>query len=100
MEDKERISVSIFPSQLEKLNLEQDKDGFSSRSALVRKILDEYFQLHQPREGREPLLLDLPSGLLEEMRALLDRRGKDGKKRPMYMDEEDIVRHGLRLLLK
>ncbi len=100
MEDKERISISILPSQLDKLNAEQDKEGVSSRSDLVRKIFDEYFKIHQPDEGRELVMVYLPMGLVSEMRLLLNRRDQTGKKNPLFIDEQDMVLHSLRLLLK
>lgn len=100
MEDKERISVSIFPSQLEKLNKEQDIREISTRSKMVRLILDDYFKLTQPEEGAEYFFVKIPAGLLEEMRYLLNRKNSEGERSPLFVDETEMILYGLRKLLK
>jgi len=99
MKDKERISVSVYPSQLEMLDREQDLKKISTRSKMIRIIFNEYFNIHQPEEGTENLVIRIPVGLLEQMRDLIYRENDKGKRSPLFLSEEEVVRYALRLLL-
>ncbi len=99
-EDKERISISIHLNQVKLLNKEQDERKISTRSKMIRIILDEYFRLHRPEEGMEHLLVKIPGGLLDRSRQLIKRTDADGKKAPLFVDEEDMIREGLRMLIR
>ena len=99
MKDKERISVSVYPSQLEMLDKEQDRKKISTRSKMIRIIFTEYFNIHQPVEGTENLVVKIPVGLLEQMRLLIYRENEKGKRSPLFLSEEEAILYALRLLL-
>ncbi|MDP6156670.1 MAG: hypothetical protein QGH39_10990 [Candidatus Thermoplasmatota archaeon] len=99
MKDKERISVSVYPSQLDMLDKEQDRNKISTRSKMIRVIFSEYFNIHQPEEGTENLVIKIPVGLLDQMRQLIDRENDKGRRSPLFLGEEEVILYALRFLL-
>ncbi len=99
MKDKERISVSVYPSQLDMLDREQDRKKISTRSKMIRIIFSEYFNIHQPEEGTENLVIKIPVGLLDLMRQLIYRENEKGKRSPIFLREDEVILYALRLLL-
>lgn len=99
-DDKERISISIHLTHLKLLNREQDAQGVSTRSKMIRIILDEYFERHRPVGGMEHVLATIPGGLLGQIRELNERCDASGNRAPLFVDEEDMIREGLRMLLR
>ena len=98
--DMERISISILLSQLNLLDAEQDEKNVSTRSKMIRIILDQYFRSEEPEDGAIRVTVKIPMGVWSQMIGLIERTDRKGKPSPLFSDEEEVLLYGLRQLLE